>query len=158
MMLGLWVMRMVLAPRRGAQHLTKGLAPALVFVRRHNEAALGEVSRLLDVFEASQYRCLVSPVVFAGIDLADGNAGETKTSPKCLRERLAVVVEIALGGDVVKIKRIGIGLIGEGGAVADDDNKPSAAQRRRKIVLLGEGDAGRTGAEHCGQAAGDGER
>jgi hypothetical protein len=49
-------------------------------------------------------------------------------------------------------------LIGEGGAVADDDNKPSAAQYRRKIVLLGEGNAGRTGAERCGQAASDGER
>jgi hypothetical protein len=48
-----------------------------------------------------------------------------RLSPKGLRERLAVVVEIALG------ERIGIGLIDEGGAVADDDNKPPAAQYRR---------------------------
>ena len=66
--------------RRGAQHSTKGLAPAFVLVRRHNEAALGEVSRFFDVFEASQHGCLVSPVVFAGIDLADGNASEMKTA------------------------------------------------------------------------------
>jgi hypothetical protein len=49
-------------------------------------------------------------------------------------ERLAVVVEIALGGVIVKIERIGIGLIGEGAAVADDDNKPP---RLSTAVFLG---------------------
>ena len=54
---------------------------------------------------------LVSAVIFAGIDLSDGNAGLTKPITEGLRQRLALVVQIALGGDVVEVKRIGIGLI-----------------------------------------------
>ena len=36
---------------RGGEHLAKGLGAAVVLVGRHDEPALGEVCRLLDVLE-----------------------------------------------------------------------------------------------------------
>jgi len=105
--------------RRRTEHLAEGLDAAVIFVRGNDETALGEVSCLLDALEACDDGGLISSIVFACIDLADGNTGLTDGVPKCLRQRLALGVEIPLGRDVVEVERIGIGLIGKSGAVAD---------------------------------------
>jgi hypothetical protein len=132
-MFGLCVMRMVLVPGFGAVPI---IYAAVVFVRRHHETAFGEVRGLLDILEASDLCGLVRSVILTGIDLPDGNADLTEGVSKGLRQCFAIVVEIALGSDVFKVERIGIGLIGESGAMAYDNHKPSRAQGLRDLHIV----------------------
>jgi hypothetical protein len=78
----------------------------------------------------------ISLTVLASVDLADRHLGLAKRLAKCLCQRLALFVEIALRSDVVEVKRIGIGLIRESGAVADDDDKIARAQGLRDILIV----------------------
>src|SRR4051794_29396761 len=115
-------------PGGGAEQLAKGVAAAVVLVRRHQETALGDICGLLDILQPGNDPGLVRSVVLAGIDLADGNSGLTDRLPESLCRGLAFLVEISLGSDVVEIQRIGISLIRESGAVPDHHDKPASAQ------------------------------
>src|SRR6516164_10206642 len=64
--------------RGGAEHLVKCLDTAAVLVRRHDEAALGEVRCLLDILEARDDRGFIRSIVLASVDLADGNTDLTE--------------------------------------------------------------------------------
>ena len=50
----------------------------------------------------------------------------TQCIAKLLCQRLALVVQIALGGDIVEIEWIGIRLVGKRGAVAKNNDQPAA--------------------------------
>ena len=77
-----------------------------------------------------------SSIVLTCVDFSDGKTGPAEDIPKSLRQRLALVVEIPLGRYVVKVERIGIALIREGSAMADDNHKPSSAQHLRDILII----------------------
>ena len=53
------------------------------------------------------------------------------------RERAALVVELALLGDIGEIERIGVGLILMGRAVPEHDDVPAAAQRLHRLHHAG---------------------
>ena len=89
----------------------------IVLVWRYDEATFGEVSRLFDILKTGKHGGLVAAVIFAGIDLADRHAD--------LTQRIALVVQIALGGDIVEIEWIGIRLVGKRGAVAKNNDQPA---------------------------------
>src|SRR5499433_4578513 len=97
------------------KQLAKRLGAAVVLIRRHDEAALREVRRLLDVLEAGKDSGLVGPIVLAGIDLADRDPEPTQGLAELPRQRVALVVEIALSRDVLEIERVGVGLVGKRG-------------------------------------------
>src|SRR5260370_42714052 len=100
----------------------------------------------------------LSVEIQASVDLADGNNDLTEGVPESLRQPLALVVDIPLGHDVFKVERIGIGLIGEGGAMADDDHKPSSPQCLRDILIIRGRRAWPSDAEHGKQTKRDRER
>jgi hypothetical protein len=52
------------------------------------------------------------------------------------REHLALVIEIPLRGNVVEIERASAGLIGEGGAMADDDHETPGPQRLGDFSII----------------------
>jgi hypothetical protein len=54
-----------------------------------------------------------------------------------------------LGGDIVEIERIGIGLVRERCAVADDDNEPAGAQSLGEIPVRHRGRLRCTGKQHA---------
>src|SRR5262245_29201924 len=61
------------------------------------------------------------------MNLADGNLELAHRLPDRPRERAALVVELALLGDVVEIERVGIGLIPVRRAMAEDDHVAALA-------------------------------
>src|SRR5207248_10065763 len=81
--------------------------------------------------------CRTRWAAFAEKDNADGYMGLTKGIAKCLCQRLAIVVEIALSRNVVEVERIGVGVIGESGAVSDHDDKIARAQSLRDLPIVG---------------------
>ena len=88
--------------RRHGKHLAKGFSSSIVLIGRHDQSALGQVRRFLNLRETGNDRRLVSPVILAGINPADGHPGLTKSVTKGLRQSLALVVKIALRGNVVE--------------------------------------------------------
>src|SRR5262245_32204828 len=61
------------------------------------------------------------------MNLADGNLELAHRLPDRPRERAALVVELALLGDVVEIERVGVGLIAVRRAVAEDNHVAALA-------------------------------
>src|SRR5262249_13319284 len=100
------------------------------------QAAFRKVRRLLNILEARKGRGLVGPVEFAGIDASDRNAHLPERLAEGSRQRLAVVVEIALRGNVVQMEGVSVGLIGERGAVADNDDEAATAQSRCQRLIV----------------------
>jgi len=72
--------------------------------------------------------------------------------------RLAFIVEVPLGRDVVKVERIDIGLIRQSGAVADHHHKPSSAQRLSNLLIVRGRRVYRGNTKHCEHAERDSER
>src|SRR5262249_35033887 len=66
----------------------------------------------------------------------DGNTSLTQSGPKFLGEHFALIVEIPLGRDVVEIERIGVGLIREGSAMADNDDEAAGTERLRDVLVV----------------------
>src|SRR5262249_48324712 len=73
----------------------------------------------------------------AGIDLADRHAALAQRLAEGFRKRLAVVIKIALGGDVLGVERIGVGLVGEGRPVPHDDDMAAGPQSGGKRFVVG---------------------
>ena len=94
--------------RQCGQQRAKRLGATIVLVWRYDEATFGEIRRLFDILKTCKHGGLVAAVIFAGIDLADRHADLTQRIAKLLCQRLALVVQIALGGDIVEIEWIGI--------------------------------------------------
>src|SRR5262249_46059401 len=120
--------------RRG-EHFSKRLGAAIILVWGYDKTALGEICSFLDVLEAGKHRGLIRAVILAGVNLADWNASLTQSSPKLLRQHLALVIEIPLGRDVVEIERMGGGLIREGSAMPDNDNKTASTKGLRDLLV-----------------------
>jgi hypothetical protein len=82
----------------------KCLDAAAILVRRHDEATLGEIRCLLDILEAGDDRGLVSSVVLAGIDLADGNPDLTEgESPKAFASALPLSLRFRWAATLSKL-------------------------------------------------------
>src|SRR5580692_12082292 len=121
---------------RHGQHLSERSGTPVVLVRRDDQAALSQVGRLLDVRETGDNGRFIGAVIFAGVDLADGNTGMAQRLAESLRQRLALVVQITLSSDVVEVKRIGIGLVGERRTVTNDKDETTGAQGLCDILVV----------------------
>jgi hypothetical protein len=128
--------------RRRAEQFAEGLGIGDVLVRRCGGFAIGEVGCFLDVLEPGQRRRLVGTVEPARINLADGNPDLAERVPECHSRGLALVVEIALSRDIVEVDRLGIGLVGSGGAMAKHDYKAAGAQGLHQLLIVGDRRAG----------------
>jgi len=122
---------------------------------RHDEATFGQIRGLLDVRETGNRRGFVGAVEFAGVDLADRNAGLAQRLAEGPCERLAVVIEIALRGNVLEIERVGVGLIGECRAVANEDHKSTIPQGSCKRLVVPRRLSPGACRKHCEKAARD---
>jgi hypothetical protein len=100
----------------------KSIDAAAVFVRRNHETALGNICGLFDILEPGDNRSFIGSVVLAGENATNRNSGLTDGVAESLCQSFALVVEISLRRDVVEIERIGVGLIRECCAVANDDD------------------------------------
>src|SRR5262249_21398672 len=98
------------------------------------------------------YRSLVGSVVLAGKDFADRNPGLTDGVAESLCQDFALIIEISLGRYIVEVERIGVRLIRERRAVADDDDQSSGAQRLHDIAVV-PGRATRRREAGCGKQA-----
>ena len=115
--------------RRRRCQRAQGGHPAVVLVRRDDEPALGEVGRRRHLAEAQQGAGLDGALELAGLDLADGNLQRAKRVAHRLGRGAARIVELALVSRILRVERIGIGLIGIGRAMAHDDDVAAVAQR-----------------------------
>src|ERR1700733_14194257 len=121
---------------RHGQHLSERSRTPVILVRRDDQAALSQVGRLLDVRETGDNGRFIGAVIFAGVDLADGNTGMAQRLAESLRQRLALVVQITLSSDVVEVKRIGIGLVRVRRSMTNDKNQTAGAQGLCKILVV----------------------
>ena len=86
----------------------------------------------------------------AGVHLADRDLQLAHRVADRAGKRAALIVELALLGDVREVERIGVSLILMGGAVTDDDDVAALAQGREPFGLRLRGLAERQdGAERC---------
>src|ERR1700722_8903835 len=122
--------------RRDGEHLSEGSGTPVVLVRRDDQPTLGQISRLLDVRETGDDGGLKGAVIFAGIHLADGNAGLTQRVTERLRQRLALVVQITLSRDVVEVKRVGVGLVRKCCAMTNDKDETAGAKGLCEILVI----------------------
>ena len=97
--------------RRCGDELAKRLGSPIVFRRRHHEAALADIGRGLDLTVAQQRAGIDRALEHAGLNFADGNPEFVHGLTDRFGERTAVVVELALLGNVLRIERIGVGLV-----------------------------------------------
>src|SRR5262245_54238770 len=95
------------------QHVAQSFGPSVVLVRRHDEAALGQIDGRLDLLEAGQHGGLVGAIELARVDLSDRNSCRSNRVAERLGKSLALGIEIALLGDVREVERIGVGLVAE---------------------------------------------
>ena len=72
----------------------------------------------------------------ACIDLADRRADLAQGVAEGFRQCPALLVEVALGRDIVRMERIRVGLVGECGAMAHEDDEPAGAQCVRETVFV----------------------
>src|SRR5262245_31871379 len=110
------------------QHVTKCGGAPVIFVGRHDETTLGQVGCLLDILEPGEDCRLKGSMEIAGVDVTDRNADLTDRVAKCLRQLFALLVEIALLGDVIEIEGVGISLIRECRAMPDDNDVSARTQ------------------------------
>ena len=108
--------------RCSAEQLAKSVDAAGVLVRRYDQTAFGNIRGLFDVLEPGDDRSLIGSVVLAGKNAANRYSGLTDGVAESLRQSFALVIEISLRRDVIEVERIGVGLIRECCAVADDDD------------------------------------
>jgi hypothetical protein len=99
--------------------------------------------------------CFIRSAVLADVDFADRNTDLTDGVAKSLRQHIPLVVAITLRRDVVEVKRMGVGLIGEGGAMAEDDHKSSSAQYLCDLLIIGRRRACHDDAGHVERAGRD---
>src|SRR5207248_7185220 len=91
-------------------------------------------------------------------DLADRSSDPTECLPEGHGRSLALVIEIALRGDVVEVDGVGVGLVATGGAVTDYQYQAAGTQGLRELLVVGHRHARREPANQCGQAGGKRQR
>jgi hypothetical protein len=123
--------------RSGGGELAQRLRPAIVFDRRHHEAALADVGARRDFAEAEQLAGLDRSIEHAGEDLAHRNVELAHRLADGARQHAPIVVELALLGDIGEVERIGVGLILVGGAVPEHDHVSALPQRIDPFCLGG---------------------
>src|SRR6267142_5483051 len=94
-----------------ADELAKGLCASIVLHWRHHETAFSDVRRRHNFAEAQQCAGVDRPLEHAGLNLRDGNLELVHRLANRFCKRAAVVVELALLGDVLRIEGVGVGLI-----------------------------------------------
>ena len=142
--------------RRGAKQLGKGFRAAAVHLGRLRRPGIGQVRRLRDVVEPGQGGGFVGAVELAGVDVTDRRADLPQRFAERPCRRLALVAQIALSAEIVEIDRLGVDLVGTGGAMAQHDHQPAAAQGLRQFLVVRRRErvGGEQGAEPAGQRQG----
>src|SRR4029077_2708541 len=121
--------------RHRAGHLAQRGGAPVVLDRCNHESALGVVSRDLDVAETHQRAGVYRPLEQAGVNLANRNPEFVQRLSDRFCERAALVVELALLEDVLRIKWVGVGLILIGCTMAKNDHIAAVTQRLEPFGL-----------------------
>jgi hypothetical protein len=104
------------------QHVPKCGGSPSILVGRNNEATLRQVDALPDVLKSGEHRRFERAIKIARVDFADRDVDPSDCITKRFSQRLALVVEVTLLGDVLEIEGVGIGLIREGRAMSNKND------------------------------------
>ena len=121
--------------RRRRGELAHGRRATIVLDRRDDQSALADVGGGGHGAEAEQRAGLDRAIEHAGDDLADRDLQLAHRVADRAGKLAALIVELALLGDVREVERIGVSLILMGGAVTDDDDVAALAQGREPFGL-----------------------
>jgi hypothetical protein len=116
-------------PSASRQHVAEGRGAPVVFVRRHDQTTVGQVDCLLDDLESGKHCRLIGAIEIAGKNFTNRDADLPDCFAERFRQILALLVEIALFGDIVEIDGDAIGLIRERRAVPDNNDISTGTQR-----------------------------
>src|SRR5262245_7413569 len=114
--------------RHGRGHLAQRCCAPVVLDRRHYESALGVIGGGFHVAKAHQRAGVDRALEQAGVNLTNGNPELAQRFSDRFCQRAAIVVELTLLGDVIRIEGVGVGLILMGCAMAKNDHITTIAQ------------------------------
>src|SRR4029434_11184999 len=117
--------------RRSGEKFTQYLGTALILARRHDQPAFADIQRGRDMPYLEHLGRLLSAVESAGDDLLDRNLERPKRLAHRLGLHAAFVRKLPLSLDVVEIQRVGVGLVGIGLRMSNEQNVAPLPQLRQ---------------------------